>query len=115
MFDHLSIRVTRLVTSRDFYKAALEPLGIKEERGEMSSTFGGVMLLSQGKTGDALHLAFAAKTRKEVDAFYAAALKAGGKDNGQPGLRKEYSATYYAAFVLDPDGNNIEAVTHAAK
>ncbi len=61
-----------------------------------------------------LHVAFAAKTRAAIDAFYAAALQAGGTDNGPPGLRPHYHANYYAAFVRDPDGNNIEAVCHAA-
>ena len=62
-----------------------------------------------------IHLAFRAKSRALVDRFHAAALDAGGKDNGAPGLRKDYSPTYYGAFVLDPDGNNVEAVTFAEK
>ncbi|HEX6832096.1 MAG TPA: VOC family protein, partial [Rudaea sp.] len=60
--------------------------------------------------GPGTHVAFQAKSRKDVDAFYAAGLKAGGKDNGPSGLREDYSPTYYAAFLVDPDGNNVEAV-----
>src|SRR4029077_9376764 len=70
--------------------------------------------VTKGRLGTPAHVAFRARSRRAVDAFYRAAMEAGGKDNGKPGLRKDYSPPYYAAFVLDRDGNNMEAVTFAA-
>jgi catechol 2,3-dioxygenase-like lactoylglutathione lyase family enzyme len=116
--DHLSIRVRDLEASRRFYEAALAPLGF----GVVSAPEGGTAFGLQGADdfwileGDEpskrVHVAFAAPHRAAVDAFYRAALEAGGRDNGPPGLRPEYHAGYYGAFVLDPDGNNVEAVHH---
>jgi catechol 2,3-dioxygenase-like lactoylglutathione lyase family enzyme len=116
MIDHLSVHVRDLQKSKAFFAAALAPLGY----GVLMEFEGSVGLgadkkpdlwLSAGKQ-EPLHLAFAAKDRKAVDAFYAAAIKAGGKDNGKPGIRKDYHPNYYGAFVIDPDGHNIEAVCH---
>ncbi|MEH6436876.1 VOC family protein [Massilia sp. DD77] len=121
MFDHVKIGVSDFAASRDFYAKVLAPLGIAiVAEGEPSY---GVELCGDGPVSFCLfqatekpahlHLAFAAATRAQVDAFHRAALDAGARDNGAPGLRPQYNATYYAAFVIDPDGHNIEAVTHA--
>jgi catechol 2,3-dioxygenase-like lactoylglutathione lyase family enzyme len=114
--DHIGIAASDYEKSKAFYAAALEPLGLKIMM-DFGVTVGigadfPFLWLSAGDPGHA-HLAFRADNRKLVDAFYAAAIKAGGKDNGKPGLRTEYSENYYAAFVHDPDGHNIEAVCHA--
>ncbi len=116
VFDHIGLPVTNLAKSRAFYGAALTPLGIEliVDRSEW---------VAFGRTGRAhfwlgmnaspptgVHLAFAAASRAEVRAFYDAALQAGGIDNGAPGLRPHYHPDYYGAFVLDPDGHNVEAV-----
>ncbi len=118
MFDHVGFGVTQFARSKDFYLKALAPLGVGVA---MEGPYG-VGLGRQGKpslwlsetreTPAHLHLAFAAASRAEVDAFYRAALAAGGRDNGPPGLRPHYHPNYYAAFVLDPDGHNVEAVCH---
>jgi catechol 2,3-dioxygenase-like lactoylglutathione lyase family enzyme len=120
MFDHVKIGVSDFAASKAFYLKALEPLGVTlVAEGpptygvEMSA--GGVASFCLFQTDEKpahLHLAFMAGSRKQVDAFYRAALEAGGKDNGAPGLRPNYSANYYAAFVIGPDGHNIEAVCH---
>ena len=123
MFDHIGFPVADVARSRSFYLAALAPLDIaiaKEVTAEMT---GGDVYIGFGLNGrpqfwigsghkieGRLHVAFAAKTRDHVEAFYKAALAAGGVDNGAPGLRPHYHTDYYAAFVLDPDGHNIEAV-----
>jgi catechol 2,3-dioxygenase-like lactoylglutathione lyase family enzyme len=120
MIDHTGIGVADVGRSATFYDAALGALGLRRVR-----------QLPEGVGADGIgygvdypvfwidryhphsvrqHTAFAAKNRAEVDAFHAAALKAGGSDNGAPGLREHYTSRYYAAFVLDPDGNNMEAV-----
>ena len=118
MFDHLGFGVTDLAASKAFFVKALQPLGVAVA---MEGSYGvGLgqdhkpsLWLSETKEHPAhLHLAFAAQSRKQVDEFYCAALAAGGKDNGPPGLRPHYHAGYYAAFVIDPDGNNVEAVFH---
>lgn len=118
MLDHLGIGVSNLARSRDFYVAALKPLGI----GVIMEFPEAVGLGVKGKAffwigGNAqhatAHVAFAAKDRAAVDSFHRAALAAGGRDNGTPGLRPHYHANYYGAFVHDPDGHNIEAVCHA--
>jgi len=120
MFDHIGFRVRSLAASRAFYLRALAPLGFGVA---MEGPFGvglGVggkpeLWLSEGDPpASPLHLAFAARNRAEVDAFHAAALAAGGKDNGGPGLRPHYHPNYYGAFAFDPDGHNIEAVCHSA-
>src|SRR5258705_419773 len=118
MIDHAVVRVKNLKESRRFYEAALQPLGYR-----VLKEFPGFFGLGTGEKTDfwigqddavtiGVHLAFASRDRKSVDAFHAAALKAGGKDHGAPGVRAHYHAGYYGAFVLDPEGNNIEAVCH---
>jgi catechol 2,3-dioxygenase-like lactoylglutathione lyase family enzyme len=120
MFDHVSIGVADIARSKKFYDAALKPLGYSRlSDGETSLGYGDkAVQLWLGATQkpvkadseSGLHFCFAAKDRAAVDAFHAAALKAGGKDNGPPGLRPQYDPNYYGAFILDPDGHNIEAV-----
>jgi catechol 2,3-dioxygenase-like lactoylglutathione lyase family enzyme len=124
MLDHIGFPVSDLARSRAFYVAALAPLDIRvlheisaEETGtDAFAGFGEVRPYFWIGTGLALtgclHVAFTAKDRATVDAFYKAALEAGGRDNGAPGLRPHYHADYYGAFVLDPDGHNVEAVCH---
>jgi catechol 2,3-dioxygenase-like lactoylglutathione lyase family enzyme len=119
MFDHVSLSVTDPARSRAFYSKALAPLGFKvisQDQGGfgIGAEDGSALWVSGGSAQKPIaHMAFRTKDRKQVDAFHRAALAAGGKDNGKPGLRENYAPTYYAAFVLDPDGNNIEAVCHA--
>ena len=117
MFDHILLKVKDLKASKRFYTAALAPLGFAAEyEGDGMVGFGPkgapALWLAEGAPNGPVHVAFVAKERDAVKAFYAAALPAGGKDNGKPGLRPEYSANYYGGFVKDPDGNNIEAVCH---
>jgi catechol 2,3-dioxygenase-like lactoylglutathione lyase family enzyme len=117
MFDHILIKVKDLKASKRFYTAALAPLGCSVQyEGDGILVFGRKDMpgfcLAEGASGGPVHIAFAAKDRAAVKAFYAAALPAGGKDNGKPGLRPEYAANYYGGFVKDPDDNNIEAVCH---
>jgi len=127
MIDHMGMGVSDLARATAFYLEALKPLGIgmiMEVPAEVTGNGAAVGFGAQGKPffwigeGPApqdthVHVAFAATSRADVDAFYQAALAAGGKDNGAPGLRPHYHANCYGAFVLDPDGNNIEAVCHA--
>lgn len=120
MFDHVKFGVSDYATSKAFFLKALEPLGVavvaegppaygvELSRGAQVS----LCLFQTGEKPAHLHLAFAAENRQQVDAFYRAALEAGGKDNGAPGLRPRYHANYYAAFVIAPDGHNIEVVCH---
>ncbi len=121
VIDHLTVGVSDLARSRDFYARALTPLGFAEigpwRAGGHEVAFGldeaaDFAISAEYGTGASVHVAFAADRREQVDGFYAAALAAGGRDNGPPGLRSEYSDDYYGAFVLDPDGHNIEAVHH---
>src|SRR3954464_16065541 len=121
MFDHVKFGVTDFALSKAFFLDALEPLGLvvvgegpPAYGVEMTRKGGHVSLcLYQTEENPAhLHLAFAAENRRQVEAFHRAALKAGGKDNGAPGLRPHYHANYYAAFVIGPDGHNIEVVCH---
>ncbi|RBP17117.1 catechol 2,3-dioxygenase-like lactoylglutathione lyase family enzyme [Roseiarcus fermentans] len=126
MLDHIGIAVADFEPSKAFYEAALRPLGLSlvmsvtaEETGAGAHAGFGAsdkpffwIGTGAGPKGGT-HVAFAAGTRAEVDAFHRAALAAGGRDNGPPGLRPHYHPNYYAAFVLDRDGNNIEAVCHA--
>jgi len=120
MLDHISLSVTDPVRARAFYAKALAPLGYKlvsEYEGGfgIGQEGGSTIWAGQGPAQKPIaHLAFRAQDRRQVDAFHKAALAAGAKDNGKPGLRENYSPTYYAAFVLDPDGNNVEAVCHSA-
>lgn len=118
MFDHVVFGVSDYAASKAFFLKALEPLGIAV----VQENSLGIELSSDGKTSLCLfatqekpahlHLAFTAKNRQQVDAFHRAALEAGGKDNGAPGLRPQYHPNYYAAFVIDRDGHNIEVVCH---
>jgi catechol 2,3-dioxygenase-like lactoylglutathione lyase family enzyme len=120
MIDHIGIRTKRLAALTTFYEKALAPLGYsKLATYDGGAGFGAngapqLWLAASSEAPSSMHIAVSAGTKKSVDQFYAAALAAGAKDNGQPGLRPEYSATYYAAFVIDPDGNNLEAVFHQA-
>jgi catechol 2,3-dioxygenase-like lactoylglutathione lyase family enzyme len=123
--DHTGLSVADFAKAKSFYDAALRPLGIavtmtvpKEKAGGIDSVGYGAQgkpffwLAGAGKTSPRQHIAFAADSRAEVDAFYKAAIAAGGKDNGTPGIRAHYHPHYYGAFVLDADGHNIEAVCH---
>ncbi|MCX5494322.1 VOC family protein [Kaistia dalseonensis] len=125
MFDHVGIAVSDYYASLGFYEKALAPLGIKlvmrmpAEIGQAGAGFGETLkpefwIWEGGRTRPHVHIAFTAPDRATVDAFYAAAIAAGATDNGPPGVRAHYHANYYAAFVLDPDGHNIEAVCHQA-
>ena len=127
MIDHIGIAVSDIARSRTFYEAALGALGmsVQMEVGPDQTTSGGTALgfgvpgekifwIADGeRPGEGTHVAFKAETRAQVDAFHAAAIKAGGKDNGAPGPRPHYGPDYYAAFVFDPDEANIEAVCYA--
>jgi catechol 2,3-dioxygenase-like lactoylglutathione lyase family enzyme len=118
MIDHTGVSVTDVAKSKAFFRAALEPLGYAViMEWEQYAGFGVPpkpdFWIGQGKPNvPPIHVAFRAANRKQVDAFYKAAMAAGGRENGPPGLRPHYHANYYGAFVLDPDGNNIEAVCH---
>ena len=118
MIDHIGLEVRDYLRSKDFYLAALAPLGI-EQLLEFEGRIGGFgrdgkpfFWIRQGEPAAGIHVAFSAPDTDTVDAFYAAALGAGGEDNGEPGLRTHYHPGYYGAYVLDPDGNNVEAVYH---
>ena len=120
--DHIAIATADYAKSLSFYERALAPLGIVTQmkfEGEEGNVAGlGVdspffWVGDGGAVEGRIHIAFLAATRAEVDAFHAAALAAGGKDNGAPGFRTNYHPTYYAAYIFDPDGHNIEAVCHA--
>lgn len=118
MFDHIGLQVKNLAASIRFYEAALAPLGfVLCSRDETSAGFGPkdapALWLYADSKGKAMrtHVAFRADARTAVDQFYAKGIANGGSDNGKPGLRTDYSPTYYAAFLHDPDGNNVEAVT----
>lgn len=133
MLDHVSIRVADYDRSREFYAAALAPLGFTlameadsgagfrregipvfwvKQGAPPSTGASAAPVQAAGCGGPFIHVAFASPDRAGVDAFHRAALAAGGRDNGAPGLRPQYHAQYYGAFVLDPDGYNIEAVCH---
>jgi catechol 2,3-dioxygenase-like lactoylglutathione lyase family enzyme len=122
MIDHIGIEVSDYETAKHFYKKALAPLGCKllmEVQGFAGFGLEGAQgpiatfWLHQGNDPThKTHIAFKAANRAMVDAFHAAAINAGGKDNGKPGIREIYHPNYYGAFVLDPDGHNIEAVCH---
>ncbi len=129
MLDHIGFGVSDFVTSKAFYERTLAPLGyglIMEVTPEMTGTdarhagFGvndkPSFWIGNGEmTHGSLHVALLATSRAQVDAFHVAAISAGGRDNGAPGLRTLYHPNYYGAFVLDPDGHNIEAVCHASE
>jgi catechol 2,3-dioxygenase-like lactoylglutathione lyase family enzyme len=121
MFDHIKFGVSDYAVSKAFFLKALEPLGLAVVQ-EGSPTYGvelsprgckASLILYQTEEKPApLHLAFTAENRQQVEAFYRAAMEAGGRDNGAPELCPEYHASYYAAFVIGPDGHNIEVVCH---
>jgi catechol 2,3-dioxygenase-like lactoylglutathione lyase family enzyme len=121
MFDHVKFGVTDYAASKAFFLQALQPLGVAvlaEGAPSYGVELGGkgnasLCLYQTDEKPAPLHLAFVAENRKQVEAFYRAALAAGGKDNGAPGLRPQYHASYYAAFVIGPDGHNVEVVCHA--
>ncbi len=122
MIDHLTLRVRDYAKSKAFYVAALKPLGY-----DLCMEFEGFaglgvkgkpdfwLAAAEQRKYDQLHIAFRAPDRKAVHAFYEAAMQTGAKDNGGPGKRKEYHPSYYGAFVLDPDGHNVEACCHDAE
>ena len=121
MFDHVKFGVSDYAASKAFFLKALEPLSVNVV--QQGSPADGVELSAKGSNASLcfyqteekpapLHLAFTAENRQQVEAFYRAALEAGGKDNGAPELCPEYHANYYAAFVIGPDGHNIEVVCH---
>jgi catechol 2,3-dioxygenase-like lactoylglutathione lyase family enzyme len=134
MLDHMTFRVTDITRAKAFYSAALAPLGYtlsfegnygsnilgfahpdpSEPDGKRADVWfiDGPSPYGGAKSTTGCHLAWRASTRAQVDHFYKAAIAAGGKDNGAPGLRPHYHPNYYGAFVLDPEGNNIEAVCH---
>ena len=115
MIDHVTIRVTDFEASRAFYSCVLAPLGFEpQDYDSVPGTEWGDFSIAadDGPVAQNLHIAFPAKNREEVDAFYRAAMEAGYQDNGPPGERPIYHEGYYGAFVLDPDGNNVEAVFH---
>jgi catechol 2,3-dioxygenase-like lactoylglutathione lyase family enzyme len=125
MIDHLGFSVSDYQRAKAFYVQALAPLGYvlvmevqQDEHDAPAAGFGvdgkpNFWIGGEGGLNRAIHVALTAKDRATVDAFYRAALAAGGRDNGAPGLRPHYHPNYYAAFVLDPDGDNIEVVCHA--
>ena len=124
MFDHVKFGVSDYEVSKSFYLQALAPLGVVAGS-EGPPSYGIELYVPDGESSLCIfqsnerqahiHLAFVATSRQQVEAFYRAALDAGGKDNGPPGLRPTYHANYFAAFVIDPDGHNIEAVCHEAE
>jgi catechol 2,3-dioxygenase-like lactoylglutathione lyase family enzyme len=127
MLDHIGFAVTDLAQAQAFYDTALAPLGIGALVTVTTEQTGGDAHVGYGSDDKAyfwigdgatplsgrLHVAFTAPDREAVDAFYAAAMSAGGRDNGAPGIRAYYHPNYYGAFVLDPDGHNVEAVCHS--
>ena len=125
MLDHVGIPVADYRRSKAFYEKALAPLGYvlvmevaQTENDSPAAGFGAngkpdFWIGGEGGLNKPIHIAIAAKDRATVDAFYRAAIAAGGKDNGAPGLRPHYHPNYYGAFVLDPDGHNVEAVCHS--
>jgi catechol 2,3-dioxygenase-like lactoylglutathione lyase family enzyme len=118
MIDHFTVKVSDYKRSREFYLRALQPLGYEAVMEYQGGGGFGVkgkpdLWLSQDAPNvRPMHFAFAAPDRKAVDGFYAAAMGSGAKDNGPPGIRRDYHPNYYGAFVLDPDGHNVEAVCH---
>ena len=124
MLDHVGFSVSDFAHAKAFYERALAPLGyrlvmetIAQQTGKLAAGFGAngkpdFWIGGEGQLEKPVHIALLAKDRATVDEFYRAALAAGGRDNGSPGLRPHYHPNYYSAFVLDPDGHNIEAVCH---
>ena len=122
MIDHVSLQVANFAKTLSFYTAALAPLGYEPQYVDEAAKSAGFgpkgdvrLWIAEGKSATKAHLALRSPSRAAVAGFHAAAVRAGGEDNGKPGLRPDYHANYYAAFVFDPDGNNLEAVTHDAE
>ena len=121
VLDHAGVEVSDFATARAFYEKALAPLGfsVQMDFGEQFKALGmglpgkpSFWIRESERPSGPAHIAFHASDRERVDRFHDAALAAGGRDNGGPGVREHYHPTYYGAFVLDPDGNNIEVVNH---
>jgi catechol 2,3-dioxygenase-like lactoylglutathione lyase family enzyme len=117
MFDHLGLHVRDLAAAARFYQAALQPLGhVAGSADGETASFGPSgepalwLYRAPGAMPQGMHIGFAAPSRESVERFHAAGIAAGGRDNGKPGLRADYGPRYYAAFLIDPDGNNVEAV-----
>ncbi len=117
MYDHIGLKVKSLDASVRFYRAALGALGhVLLSQDEGSASFGPPgspafwLYLAKGPVGPGIHVAFRAAERSEVDRFYRVGVEAGGREHGAPGIRADYGPDYYAAFLIDPDGNNVEAV-----
>lgn len=117
MYDHIGLKVVSVEASVRFYRAVLGVLGhVLHSQDEASASFGPPgepgfwVYLAKGKGGPGIHVAFRASERAAVDRFHKVGLEAGGRDQGGPGVRADYGPNYYAAFLIDPDGNNIEAV-----
>ena len=116
MYDHIGLKVKDVGASAGFYQAALAPLGhVLASQDDAGAGLGpagapALWLYRAANSGAGTHVAFAAPDRPAVDRFHAEGLKAGGRDNGRPGVRADYGPKYYAAFLIDPDGNNVEAV-----
>ena len=120
MIDHLTVKVSDYARSKPFYAGALKPLGYLPQMEFAAGAGFGVpgkpdlWIFQDPQNVRPMHFAFHTRDRKVVDAFHAAALASGGRDNGGPGIRKDYHPSYYAAFVYDPDGHNVEVVCHEA-
>jgi len=121
MIDHITLRVRDLPAAKEFYQKALAPLGYQVLM-ELPDAVGmgvdgkpDLWITSGGREGATTHLAFGSRDNRSVDAFHRAAVEAGGRDNGGPGIRHEYHPDYYGAFVFDADGNNIEVVCHGSQ
>jgi catechol 2,3-dioxygenase-like lactoylglutathione lyase family enzyme len=119
MFDHVSLKVRDFRQSLAFYRAALAPLGFEAQSVDAEGKSAGFgpkgavgLWIAEGSPSSSVHIAFSTARRAAVRRFYEAGVKAGGADNGKPGIRADYAADYYAAFLIDPDGNNLEAVSH---
>ena len=118
MIDHITLKVKNFPVAREFYKAVLKPLGysllMEFENSRGGFGIGGKIdfWIAEENPTHLVHVAFSCPDRKIVDDFYSSAIEAGAKDNGPPGIRPKYHPNYYGAFILDPDGNNIEAVCH---
>jgi catechol 2,3-dioxygenase-like lactoylglutathione lyase family enzyme len=118
VYDHIGLKVKDIAASVRFYTAVLEPLGhVLCSQDESSAGLGPagqpalwLYPLAKGSSGPGTHVAFVASDRAAVDRFYRAGVESGGRDNGRPGVRADYAPSYYAAFLIDPDGNNVEAV-----
>ena len=122
MIDHVTLNVADLERSRAFFAACLAPLGFERqlEHGEQvgfvsPDRYPEFWIARRDPVGAPVHVAFRAAGRAAVDAFHASALEAGGSDNGPPGIRLEYGESYYGGYVLDPDGNNVEAMTYSSE